>query len=151
MFQSSSSKNRTRSPLEVKSPTHKVGRGKMIPDFSDARHCVLPEWLRDSCQACGPDGILNEMLTYISHNLRLAILKLFNFILSVGYFPDIWNKGLITPLFKSGDKSDPNNYSGICVSSNLGKLFCSILNQRIFNFLIEHNAFSRSQIGFLPK
>ena len=102
-------------------------------------------------KACGPDGILNEMLTNISHNLRLAILKLFNFILSVGYFPDVWNKGLITPLFKSGDKSDPNNYRGICVSSNLGKLFCSILNQRIINFLIEHNALSRSQIGFLPK
>ena len=26
-------------------------------------------------KACGPDGILNEMLTNISHNLRLAILK----------------------------------------------------------------------------
>ncbi len=71
-------------------------------------------------------------------------------ILSVGYFPDIWNQGLITPIFKNGDKFDPNNYRGICVSSNLGKLFCSIINARLLDFITTHNVLSRSQIGFLP-
>ena len=33
----------------------------------------------------------------------------------------------ITPIYKSGDKSDPTNYRGICVSSCLGKLFCQIV------------------------
>ncbi len=36
------------------------------------------------------------------------------------------------------------------MSSNLGKLFISILNNRIVNFLNEHNVLSPSQIGFLP-
>ncbi len=36
------------------------------------------------------------------------------------------------------------------MSSNLGKLFSSILNNRIVNFLNEHNVLSPSQIGFLP-
>ncbi len=81
---------------------------------------------------------------------QLAVLKLFNVILSVGYFPDIWNQGLITPIFKNGDKFDPNNYRGICVSSNLGKLFCSIINARLLDFITTHNVLSRSQIGFLP-
>ncbi len=79
-------------------------------------------------KASGPDGILNEMIKHTSSKLQLAVLKLFNVILRVGYFPDIWNQGLITPIFKNGDKFDPNNYRGICVSSKLGKLFCSIIN-----------------------
>jgi len=54
-------------------------------------------------KACGVDGILNEMIKYSDHNIRLAILKLFNTILSTATFPDIWNKGLITPIHKPGD------------------------------------------------
>ncbi len=83
------------------------------------------------------------MIKHTSSKLHLAILKLFNVILRVGYFPDIWNQGLITPIFK-------NNYRGICVSSNLGKLFCSIINARLLDFITAHNVLSRSQIGFLP-
>ncbi len=70
-------------------------------------------------------------------------------VLSVGYFPDIWNQGLITLIFKNGDKFDPNNYRGICVSSNLGKLLCSIINARLLDFIITHNVLSRSRLHIL--
>ena len=83
--------------------------------------------------------------------MKSAILKLFNLILNFGHFPDTWSQGLINSIFKSGDKYEPNNYRGICVSSNLGKLFCSILNSRLQNFLSEHNVLSKSQIGFTPQ
>ncbi len=91
-------------------------------------------------KASGPDGILKNT----EHKLRLALLKLFNLVLSVGHFPEAWNRGLIMPIFKSGDKSDPNNYRGICVSSDLGKLFCSIINTRLVHFLTEHDVLSKS-------
>ena len=102
-------------------------------------------------KASGPDRILNEMLRFGSHKIKTAILKLFNIILNIGHFPDTWGQGIITPIHKSGDKYEPNNYRGICVSSNLGKLFCSILNSRLQNFLSEHNVLSKSQIGFTPQ
>ncbi len=76
--------------------------------------------------------------------------RLFNLVLSSGCFPDIWSQGLITPIHKSGNKLDPNHFRGICVSSNLGKLFSSILNHRMVHFPNEHNVLSPSQIGFLP-
>ena len=100
-------------------------------------------------KSCGADGILNEMIKYTDHKFKLAILKLFNIILTAGIFPDIWNQGLITPIYKNGDKFDPNNYRGICVNSNLGKILCSIINSRLHHFLDEHNVLSRRQIGFL--
>jgi hypothetical protein len=61
-------------------------------------------------KACGVDGILNEMIKYTDNKFQLAVLKLFNIILSSGIFPNIWNQGLITPIHKSEDKFEPNNY-----------------------------------------
>ena len=55
----------------------------------------------------------------------------------------------ITPIFKSGTKSDPSNYPGICTSSCLGKLFCSILNQRLLKHIQSRDILHKSQIGFL--
>ncbi len=91
------------------------------------------------------------MLKHTDQRFKLAMLKLFNDVLCVGFFPEIWNKGLISPIHKNGDKLDPNNYRGICVNSNLGKVLCSILNTRLLHFLMKHNALSKCQIGFLPK
>lgn len=42
-------------------------------------------------------------------------------------------------IFKSGDKYDPNNYRGMSVPSNLGKVFCNIINTRIQCFLNENS------------
>ena len=73
--------------------------------------------------------------------------KLFNSILNQGTMPQTWCGGLIYIL---GGRSDPANYRGICVSSCLGKLFCSILNQRLLECIVSLNILHKSQIGFLP-
>lgn len=57
-------------------------------------------------KASSPDGILNEMIKYISHKFSSTIAKLLNLIVKVGHSPDIWYKGVITT-FKSGNKFDP--------------------------------------------
>ena len=64
--------------------------------------------------------------------------------------PLMWCSGFITPICKSGGRNDPTNYRGICVSSCLGKLFCSILNQRLREHVNSLNMPHNSQIGFLP-
>ena len=84
------------------------------------------------------------------HYLAFSLSILFNTILKCGYLPASWSKGMITAIYKSGDKSDPWNYRGICVSSCLCKLFCSILNQRLHNFIQERNLLRPSHIEFLP-
>ena len=75
--------------------------------------------------------------------------KLFNLIFDSGIFPSNWCIGLISPIFKSGDKQDPGNYRGICVSSCLGKCFYMILNKRLTEFVLQENILHPSQIGFL--
>ena len=85
------------------------------------------------------DKIRNEMIKASIDTLMLVYYKLFNSIIRVGTMPRTRCGGLIAPIYKAGRRSDPANYRGICLSSCIGKLFCSILNQR----LIDHVAFFR--------
>lgn len=78
------------------------------------------------------------MLKLSSPKLVDALLKLLNLMLEIGCYPGIYNEGLIMPIYKKGDKFDTNNYRGICVCSNLGKIFCSIMNTRS-GFLPKHH------------
>ena len=101
-------------------------------------------------KAPGLDRMRNEMLKTSLRFIRASLTKLFTLILKSGAFPTLWSDGIITALHKSGNKDDPSNYRGICISSCLGKLFCSILNNRLLNFSQKHKIIHRSQIGFLP-
>ena len=96
------------------------------------------------------DKIRNEMIEASLNEMMPVCHKLFNNILNGGSMPLMWCSGLITPIFKSGGRNDPTNYRGICVSSCLGKLFCSILNQRLMEHVNSLNILHNSQIGFLP-
>ena len=53
------------------------------------------------------------------------------------------------PTHKKGDKSDVNNYRGISISSCLSKLFTSILNKRLYNYMKDNSLWRRNQCGFM--
>jgi hypothetical protein len=55
--------------------------------------------------------ITNDMLNILAP----ILLKLFNSILSSGFYPDHWSTGYLSPIFKSGDRSKPENYRGIYI------------------------------------
>jgi hypothetical protein len=70
------------------------------------------------------DKIRNEMLKSSSKRYQ----KPFNLILESGKFPDQRGEGLITPIFKSGDKTNSNNYRGRDLCDKLSEqvpLYCS--------------------------
>ncbi len=97
-------------------------------------------------KANGPDLILNEMVKYSYQFMAHPIKLLFNHILDSGIYPDTWKRSFLISVFKSGDYDDPNDYRGICLSSCLAKLFSSILNDRLYNYM--ENKLSKFQIGF---
>ena len=91
------------------------------------------------------DCISNEMLKHGIEPLAKSILLLFNTILSFNVYPIEWKKDILGPLHKSGDKSDPNNFRGICVSSCFGKLFNSILRNRLEEKCQKNNLINKFQ------
>ena len=73
---------------------------------------------------------------------------LFNKLFDLEYFPESWSEGFIVPLHKKGSKDDVNNYRGITLLSTLGKLFTSILNNRLKTWAEEYHVYVEAQAGF---
>ena len=99
-------------------------------------------------KSCGIDSITNEMISEGGTALHESILTIFNYIFRSGTYPTKWRDNIILPIFKSGNKSKPDNYRGIAITSCLGKLFTCMLNTRIEKILSVHNIISPNQNGF---
>ena len=81
-----------------------------------------------------------------------VFVELFNLIFEARTIPPIWCQGLISPLFKSVDKLNPeNSIRPICVTSCFCKLFCLLSDERLALFLTENKIISPCQIGFQTK
>ena len=124
-----------------------------ITDLSDTlnKHITVEE-LEASLKklkngkASGVDGVTNEALKASPLTLQKALTKLFNECLDKGIYP--WNQTVISPLHKKGDISNPDNYRAIAVGSNVGKLFSSILLQRLLQFRKLSCPDTENQLGF---
>ena len=99
----------------------------------------------------GIDKITNEMIKAGRNVIIEQIQTLFNLILKSGKFPSCWNTGIITPIYKKGDKMDPSNYRGITLLNTMSKLFTSVLKQRLTKYIDKNKLLVREQIGFIPK
>ena len=82
-------------------------------------------------KSIGPDSIPNEMFIEASHQTIELYRKIFNKILLDKKVPDTWRKGEITKIYKGkGKKGKCSNDRGITVSSNVGKVYERIINER---------------------
>ena len=78
-----------------------------------------------------------------------AFTKLFNLVFASDFIPDEWSLGFISPIYKNkGDKASPDNYRGITILSCFGKLFTSVLNDRLNQYLENMNILNEEQDGF---
>ena len=97
----------------------------------------------------GDDLIINE---YISSSLDSMIdiyVYLFNLIFDTGIVPESWLFGNVLPIFKNkGSKMEPTNYRPIRLLSCIGKIFTSILNDRLSTFFDHYKILHENQAGF---
>lgn len=113
----------------------------------EVRICISK--LKNSKTPSPLDKILNEYIKATKEVLIPVYCKLFNCVLETGLIPQSWLEGFIVPIFKNkGDSKDPNNYRPITILSCLGKLFTSILNQRLTTYLDDNNIMDENQAGF---
>ena len=98
-------------------------------------------------KSTGINGISNEMISSLLTKYPDIIIKLFNSIVQSSEFIPKWVLGAIVPIHKKGSKSDPSNYRGLTLMSYLGKLFLTILNNRLTQFVKKKNILSDKQLG----
>ena len=82
-------------------------------------------------KAMGPDEIPNEIFIEANQTTREILTQILNTIHLGKNIPDTWRKGVITRLYKGkGKKGKCSNERGITVSSNIGKIYERIIDNR---------------------
>ena len=100
-------------------------------------------------KAPGEDEVLNEFIKASMPHMVKQYVGLFNKILDTSTYPEAWSLGLIIPIYKKkGDKKDCNNYRGITLLSCLGKLFTTVLNERLKQYCDINEIIKENQTGF---
>ena len=83
-------------------------------------------------KATGPDGIPNEALIEANRETKKAYLYMFNHITETKEIPPQWQKGELKRIYKGkGSKGKCSSERGITLSSNVGKLYERLINNRI--------------------
>jgi hypothetical protein len=71
-----------------------------------------------------------------------------NLSLSGSTFPDEWKKAKVTPIFKSGDKTDVGNFRPISVLPIVSKIIERAVYDQLYLYLTHEGLLSNAQSGF---
>lgn len=91
-----------------------------------------------------PCKLLKSLKSHIAVPLKFLINKSF----TQGCFPNVLKQGIISPIFKGGDKTEITNYRPICVLSALSKIVEGILRDQLTTYLDSSKILSANQFGF---
>ena len=92
----------------------------------------------DCKKACGYDLISNRILKSCCATIAPYVTDLFNMCIKDGVFPDIFKLAHVVPLFKGGDKNDPNCYRPISLLPALGKLLEKVVSLQTVDYLNDN-------------
>ena len=82
-------------------------------------------------KSSGTDNLSAELFKCSYDIISPFLVKLFNRLFSNGEYPMAWSKGIIVPIFKSGNPDEPHNYREITLINILGKIYSQVLLNRL--------------------
>ena len=80
--------------------------------------------------------------------IAYALVDLINRSFSEGKFPTCLKDANVYPLFKSGNKTNVDNYRSISILPVLSKVFEKVVYERLYDFLEKNNLIYSKQFGF---
>ena len=103
--------------------------------------------LKNSVHSINPIPI--RLLKLNKQFLCTTISDIINQCFQSGTFPSCLKLAMITPIHKSGSKSDPSNYRPISVTSFMCKILEKAILSRLINFMSFNSVLSSKQFGFI--
>ncbi|XP_076248106.1 uncharacterized protein LOC143187781 [Calliopsis andreniformis] len=97
-------------------------------------------------KAPGEDGIENEAWIYMPKEIGEEVWKIINKIWREGEIVEESKRGIISPIYKKGEKSEVKNYRGVTLMNTAYKIYASLLNEKLRNEVEE--GLYEGQFGF---
>ena len=94
------------------------------------------------------DNIPNKLLKIAATVIAPSLTGIFPASIRTGIFPYEWKASRVTPIFKSGTKSDPGNYRSISVIPCVAKIFKKIIFDQLYGYLDGNSLLTTCQSGF---
>ena len=113
--------------------------------FTEVKNAVMKG---KNKKATGIDNIPYDVLKH--DNIIDVLVHLFQMCFDSGKIPSVWRQSIILPIPKcrTNDARVPLNYRGISLLSVISKLYSSVLNHRLINFLDNNDKLVDEQNGF---
>ena len=102
----------------------------------------------DNNKSTGLDEFNVKLLKLAAPYVSTSLAHICNLSLNNSIFPDNWKKAKVTPIFKSGDKSNVSNYRPISVLPIISKIIERNVHNQLYAYLCSRNILSDAQSGF---
>ena len=99
-------------------------------------------------KSCGPDNIHPHLLQKTARTISEPLKLIFDKSLNEGECPSDWRTANVTPIHKKGDRTDPNNYRPVSLTSQVCKVLETVVREKIVKHMKDNKLFSNSQHGF---
>jgi len=100
-------------------------------------------------KAPGADNIRPRFLKEIIEEVCHALTIIFRKPLDQGEIPDDWRTANVSLIFKKGSRVKVSNYRPVSLTSQVSKIYESILRDAIMEHLVQNQQLRDSQHGFL--
>ena len=77
-----------------------------------------------------------------------SLTDIFNLSIASNVFPSDWKVAKISPVFKSGNKSEANNYRPISVLPTIARVFEKLVFEQLYSYFSENKFLYAHQSGF---
>ena len=75
---------------------------------------------------------------------------MFNKSLTTGIFPNDWKVAKLISVYKSGTKSNMDNYRPLSITSIIAETMENLMHSQIYSYLQRNNILIEAQHGFKP-
>lgn len=102
-------------------------------------------------KSCGPDEVHPYILQKLADLISTPLTMIFKQSLQTGIVPKIWKEGIVSALFKKGNRSLAANYRPITLTSVVCKVLERLIVVKIVQHLTKNNLQNPHQHGFTIK
>lgn len=99
-------------------------------------------------KASGPDLIPARILRETAHDIAPMLAAVFQQSLDSGKLPSAWKEANVTCIYKKGQKSNPENYRPVSLTSLVCKVLEHIICSQLSQYLSTNSIITKTQHGF---